>query len=1500
MNAMRSIVVGLLCLTAGAEPLYRCEMTVDGYSGTSTLTDFPLLVRISPTAIDKFTYGDCAENGADISFTDADGNVLPHEVDTWNPDGESLVWVKISSMARGTKFFFRWADQNHPTNNPTAVWSNYVGVWHFSSLVESTTVKNSACNDYDLMFVTDKTGAISANAPAGTGLFCESGAMRTKDYEPEFSVGSKFTATGWFLLPSYAGTSGKYSGIVSKKVGLDWSANTGWYLQMNQSKTTIGLVESGSTETKYAFLPDVTKNWNHFALICDGTYAKAYFNGSDKPGINRQAVIKASSTEFQVGATSGYFDEYRLRKGAVTVDWAVAEYETVANADYLAAGTTEVVTLDGIIVSSDSMRYGTVSPGYGIVANPADGESYTFTCTDNEEKLDGDGTERAFCTGWNLVSPSNGEVLRRSTDPDEETYSCTHVYRAGEGVMMRWSWQQQHKVTTVAEGGMVSPANPWVADGETVTLTAAESESGKVFVRWEGDVPAESVLTNPLTLTVERAKSVHAVFADLSSVTWRWTGAGADRLASNPENWLNGDGEQSVPTAGAHIVFGADGADKPCKWNLNVPLASWHQEGYASTVTIATRYTASATDAFTNLVIDGDAEVLSGKWTSLTNHYSNNSDSSTYRLRVSVGGNLTVGPDAVIHADKCGYGNGKSPAGTITQFNGGTYGGPGGRLTGGTYDANYVNDKMYGSITEPTHLGSGGNWGIGGGAVYLTVAGHTTLDGILRSTDNNDGHYPGSGGSIYLRTGTLSGVGKINADSHSTQASGSGGRIAVKLTAPGADFSAFDVVRQVSAVCPSTGGNRGASGTIYAEKPGDVPNHGWLVMKGYGAQPPTNMRAMRITYASGQVCDFARITMTNAAVAVFNSGETLVLTNTVLELADRDGVTNGFWFNGGKLTADPSEPYELPCDVVVYGKQPFTDAAMPTVVVPEGRKLTFDGSVSTQTCSIVNCGSVVLKNQSSISLTSDWTNEGTATIADSCRVAFVGAEVSTIAGDTTFPNLICQEPGKTLAIAAGSTLTVPYSLALAGCEDCFVTLKRASGDANWNLNVGADAFVQLQYLEVDHSTATGVPLTAYLSDDAGGNVNWTFDDSGLKNVWTGITSSDFADPANWSNGEVPGPGDALEVMVDSPMVVKTDICFGSVLIGGKANVTFQNKVDVTGDLVVTNTATLTYSKPGSVGGNVFVGSGAKMTHKANSTAETYRLELDVGGDFTVEDGGAVDVSEKGYSGNNKGPGAPNGNRGSSYGGLGSSNDSTAAPNCYGSVLCPTNCGSSGNWGGIGGGVAILHIAGNLTLDGSILAKGGKSSTGSNYDGTGGSIWVTAAGISGAATGCIRARCGNSMESSGGRIAVHLTGKGNDFSSYLGAIDACSPNRGGCGTVYLQTGDEEFGKGKVVIANSGTQTQQTQLPSPRICDPKELSRRVRVEVATGGVLGLTKDLNVDDLTMDGNSKLYLNGHTLFIYHRRHALGTKASQIVPGGTAENPGRIIWLQGLMLMVK
>ncbi len=56
--------------------------------------------------------------------------------------------------------------------------------------------------------------------------------------------------------------------------------------------------------------------------------------------------------------------------------------------------------------------------------------------------------------------------------------------------------------------------------------------------------------------------------------------------------------------------------------------------------------------------------------------------------------------------------------------------------------------------------------------------------------------------------------------------------------------------------------------------------------------------------------------------------------------------------------------------------------------------------------------------------------------------------------------------------------------------------------------------------------------------------------------------------------------------------------------------------------------------------------------------------------------------------------------------------------------------------------------------------------------------------------------------------------------------------------------------------------------------------------------LTGDCHIGDLKMSkGNSCLQLNGHTLYIHTMKHKLDINENQIIPGGTEEEPGKIVW---------
>ena len=110
-TAMKTIMKSSLCALAAlfiASPALadvldttlfskKSDITVSGYAGSTTLANFPVLVRLAANSPSGFAYADCAADGSDIRFADADGDLIPHEIDTWKTDGESLIWVQVPS-----------------------------------------------------------------------------------------------------------------------------------------------------------------------------------------------------------------------------------------------------------------------------------------------------------------------------------------------------------------------------------------------------------------------------------------------------------------------------------------------------------------------------------------------------------------------------------------------------------------------------------------------------------------------------------------------------------------------------------------------------------------------------------------------------------------------------------------------------------------------------------------------------------------------------------------------------------------------------------------------------------------------------------------------------------------------------------------------------------------------------------------------------------------------------------------------------------------------------------------------------------------------------------------------------------------------------------------------------------------------------------------------------------------------------------------------------------
>ena len=297
-------------------------------------------------------------------------------------------------------------------------------------------------------------------------------------------------------------------------------------------------------------------------------------------------------------------------------------------------------------------------------------------------------------------------------------------------------------------------------------------------------------------------------------------------------------------------------------------------------------------------------------------------------------------------------------------------------------------------------------------------------------------------------------------------------------------------------------------------------------------------------------------------------------------------------------------------------------------------------------------------------------------------------------------------------------------------------------------------------------------------------------------AWNGTNT--WLTDTNWTPTGVPGSNDSITIQ--SGTCVFTDPAIVQALT-----------VNSGATLLFTNWNT-TLSAP-----TVIVLSNGVITHavcNTNVAGGTSNRVTIITSDLTVDLGGSIDASGKGFVGGGngtipapgQGPGGGGGaaasisGGGAGYGGAGStSRHGSVGGAAYGSPYTPGlpgsggGGGSSGGPGGAaGGGVLVVNASGRVVVNGAIRANGATVSGGKNGGGSGGSIYVTCSSLAG--SGDIQAYGGNGSDGEsgaggGGRIAIYYTAAQSNevpqptirFSATMGTV-GWSP--GSPGTFYV--------------------------------------------------------------------------------------------------------------------
>ena len=349
---------------------YNHSMTIRPAAGkvTSTLSNFPLLVRLSTVRQQSFNPSDCGTNGADLRFALADGTLLSHEVDTWSTTGESAVWVNVPSLAADTEIVAYWGVKDSslaPAVNAADAWPDYVAVYHLGE--GNATANDSSGNNYTA--VNAKAVTAGANPPVGGcasihDLFVTTPAvtdLTASTAAKPLADRSRVTFSGWVAVDSLNTANQTYAQNsrveIARKFG---QRGKGGFACRYFADNNYG--NPGSANPLFGIFMDysgsgATANWNTTApqsnggwlyLVCtvDGTTGAKYVNGaamSDSPTTLGHTILGPDTSTLDFGAadnsndcqTYARMDEVRVRNGAVSAAWAAADYAQQTDAAFL-------------------------------------------------------------------------------------------------------------------------------------------------------------------------------------------------------------------------------------------------------------------------------------------------------------------------------------------------------------------------------------------------------------------------------------------------------------------------------------------------------------------------------------------------------------------------------------------------------------------------------------------------------------------------------------------------------------------------------------------------------------------------------------------------------------------------------------------------------------------------------------------------------------------------------------------------------------------------------------------------------------------------------------------------------------------------------------------------------------------------------------------------------------------------------------------------------------
>jgi hypothetical protein len=319
----------------------RMKLVFSGYNRGEPMLNFPVLVNLG-TNLPGFSHRQFASpTGGDLRFTDARGvSPISFEIDEWNTNGNSTVWVRVPQLSSTNDFI--WAYWGNPlaatvpasSTNGTVWSSDHLLVWHLKEsglpFLDSSR-QHSAVAGVAPVSTAGKIGrGVQFN---GSSQFLDAGIV---------NLGNDFTLSAWVNISP--GAPANIQTIWANQKGGFASTGFAWFVNtFNNSDHKIDFASGdGVTGDESTTAPGTVTfcAWHLLSVAVNRSAGTAdfYIDGSYLQSSSSIVKTFANNADLNLGRFTnnnfyftGLMDEARIQTGTVSSNWVWASWMTVAS-----------------------------------------------------------------------------------------------------------------------------------------------------------------------------------------------------------------------------------------------------------------------------------------------------------------------------------------------------------------------------------------------------------------------------------------------------------------------------------------------------------------------------------------------------------------------------------------------------------------------------------------------------------------------------------------------------------------------------------------------------------------------------------------------------------------------------------------------------------------------------------------------------------------------------------------------------------------------------------------------------------------------------------------------------------------------------------------------------------------------------------------------------------------------------------------------------------------